>query len=187
MNLREIALGISIFVLTLFATIYGVNMIYSEPQYENYCNASLWKVPITNESICSEFGGRWNPTNIPREKINGYCEKDFSCRQTYKLDKEEYSMNIFLISIPLGILLILFGAYFFSLNAVGVGIMIGGVGAILRGVSNYWRYSEDWIRFLISLAGLVIVIYFSYKFSERLGFDKNEFIKKKKKTKKRKK
>jgi hypothetical protein len=173
MNLREIILGVTVFVLTLFVTIYGVNMLFSEPIYEDYCGSALWKVSEINESVCFELGGKWNPTNAPNGELTGFCDQDFNCRQNYDLAKERYSMNLFLIAVPFGILLILFGAYFFSLNAVGVGIMAGGVGTILRGVGSYWRYSEDWIRFLISLFGLIVVIYFSYNFSEKLNFTKN--------------
>lgn len=182
MNLREVILGVAIFILTLFVTTYGVNVFFDEPQYDDSCPVSKLEVPIMNESVCFEHGGKWTDQEvrcITEPCPPGYCDRDFSCREGYELSRERYSMNVFLIAVPLGILLILFGAYFFSLNAVGVGIMTGGVGTILRGISSYWRYSEDWIRFLISLLGLVIVIYFSYKFGDKLGFSKSEHRKKK--------
>lgn len=184
MNLREIILGVAVIILTMFVTTYGVNMFYNEPVYEDYCPSTLWQVNVMNETQCFDLGGKWAPQPIKcitEPCPQGYCENDFNCRQNYELANERYSMNIFLIAVPLGILLILFGAYFFSLNAVGIGIMTGGVGTLLRGVGSYWRYSEDWIRFLISLVGLGIVIYFSYRFKEMFGLSSHDSKKKGKK------
>ncbi|MDP3965999.1 MAG: hypothetical protein Q8Q04_00525 [archaeon] len=183
MNLKEIVLGIAILVLTIFVTTYGVNMIFSEPQYESICSPTLWEVEALNETSCFEMGGKWIDQNIECIKApcpQGYCDKEFSCRGSYELQIERYHMNVFLVAVPLGVLLILFGAYFLNLEAVGVGIMAGGVGTVLRGVGSYWRYSEDWIRFLISLAGLLIIIYFGYKFRERIGSKGSKDSKRKK-------
>jgi hypothetical protein len=172
MNLKSIVLGVTIFVLTLFVTIYGVNMIYSEPQYEDYCDFA-GKAIISDEGACINAGGIWQAYQ-PRAQGEpaGYCDQNFKCNNEYEYAQKIYSKKVFFIAVPLGILIVLLGAYFFSLDAVGVGIMAGGVGTMLRGVSGFWRYSEDWLKFLISLAGLIVVIYFAYKFSEKLGFGK---------------
>lgn len=173
MNLKAIILGFTIFVLTLFVTTYGVNMLYPGPSYDDFCGENFGKISATDEITCLEEGGEWQQYDSPRiEGQEGYCDKDFTCREDYESALEKHARNVFLIAVPLGILIVLFGAYFFSLDAVGVGIMAGGVGTILRGISSFWRYSEDWLKFLISLIGLVIVIYFSYRFSEKLGFEK---------------
>jgi len=164
MNLRGIIIGIAIFVLTLFVSTYGVNTFLNEPAYNDFCPNSILKVSEMNESICFDNGGRWNPGF----ENQGYCDQNFRCNEAYKLEKERYDMNVFLMAVPLGILILLGGFFFFSLESVGVGIMSGGVGTLLRGIGSYWRYSEDWLRFLISLTGLVIVIWVSYKFNERL-------------------
>jgi len=163
MNLKGIIISIAILILTLFVTTYGMNTIYERPEYNEYCPNSIIKVTEMNESICFDNGGRWNPGL----EGNGYCNQNFLCNEAYTLAQEKYSMNVFLIAVPLGILILLGGFFFFSLESVGVGIMAGGVGTLLRGVGSYWKYSEDWLRFIISLAGLVIVIWASYKFSNK--------------------
>jgi len=180
MNIRAVILGIAIFILAMFVTTYGVDTFYSEPQYDDFCSNTLWEVPVMDESTCFENGGKWTDYNNPKaleDSDKGYCEKDFTCRKGYNLAQERYSMNIFLLAIPLGILVLFLGFYFFNLEPVGVGIMGAGVGTLLRGISNYWRYSEDWLRFIISLAGLLIVIFFSYKYSSK--FDSKPKKKKK--------
>lgn len=179
MNLRGIIIGVAILILTLFVTTYGVNTVFDKPIYDDFCPNTIWKVTEMNESVCFDNGGKWNPNvyvgrinpEVPQKNLNGevtgYCDKNFRCNEAYQLAQERYSMNAFLIAVPLGILILLGGFFFFSLESVGVGIMAGGVGTLLRGVGSYWRYSEDWLRFVISLAGLVIVIWASYKFSSK--------------------
>lgn len=179
MNFRGFVIGIAVFILTLFVTTYGVNMFYSEPLYEDFCPNSIWQIDEVNESVCFENGGKWNFYG-EKTQVNstGWCDHDYSCREAYDLANERHSTNIFLISVPLGILLLLGGFYFFSLESIGVGLMLGGVGTMLRGIGSYWRYSEDWVRFLVSLVGLVIVIFFSYRFSDK--FEKKDHNKSKK-------
>src|SRR3989344_7462075 len=129
MNIKEIILGIAVLVLTIFVTTYGVNMIFSEPRYESICSPALWEVEVLNETACFEMGGKWIAQNIECIKApcpQGYCDKEFSCRSSYDLQFERYHMNVFLLSVPHGILLILIGAYFLSLESISVGIMAGG-------------------------------------------------------------
>ncbi|MCR4327828.1 MAG: hypothetical protein NUV46_04590 [Nanoarchaeota archaeon] len=183
MNLKEGIIGVAVLVLTLFVTIYGVNAFFSESQYNDFCPPTLWEVEVLDEATCFEMGGKWMKTDIVCVTTpcpSGYCDKEFSCREAYELGLERYHMNIFLITVPLGILIVLAGAYLFSLESVSGGIMAGGVGTILRGVGSYWRYSEDWLRFLISVIGLTILIYFAYKFQEKISSN-NKKLKKRKK------
>jgi len=175
MNIKEVFLGIAVLILTFFVVTYGINTFYSEPKYDDFCSPSLWQVQNLNETTCFDLGGKWTSYAQPvKGEVPGYCDQDFSCREAYNLKLESYHMNVFLIVVPLGILLILLGAYFFSLDFVGVGIMGGGLGTVLKGVSSYWSYSNDFVRFLISLAGLIIVIYFGYKFQDKIKSKKKK-------------
>ena len=90
----------------------------------------------------------------------------------------KYAKSVFLIAVPIGILIIILGALMFGLDFVGAGLMGGGVGVILYGVGGFWQFAEDWIKFLLSLVGLVILIWFAY------WFDKRSFKKKSKGRKK---
>jgi len=180
MNIKAVILGAAIFILTMFVTTYGVDTFYSEPQYDDFCSNSIWEVNDMTEAVCFENGGKWTSyTDKVDDGPTGHCDRDFSCRKAYNLSQERYSMNVFLLAIPLGILVLFLGFYFFNLEPVGVGIMAAGVGTLLRGISSYWRYSEDWLRFVISLAGLLIVIFFSYRYSDK--FHGSSKVKSKKK------
>ena len=149
-------------------------MIYPAPEYGDYCSISAKQI-IETESDCMDAGGNWQsyPTKVGGD-IEGYCDQNIKCGQEYDDAQKQNAKNVFLIAVPLGILIVLLGGLLFSLDVVGVGLMAGGVGTILRGISGFWRYSSDWLKFIISLAGLAIVIYFSYRFADKLGFGKKK-------------
>jgi len=73
-----------------------------------------------------------------------------------------------LITLPLGIAIIILGTLIFSLESVGAGLMGGGVGLILWGVTGFWEFAEDWLKFLLSLVGLIILIALAYYFNRKL-------------------
>lgn len=171
MNIKNIVIGIAIMILTLFVVMYGINMFYSQPEYEDFCDTERVYNIMNNETACLDAGGKWtdyqeiqkNPEDITR---TGYCNEDYYCREEYQEASERYYKNIFLITLPLGIIIILLGMFMFGLEAVGSGLMAGGVLSIIYGVGGYWRYSEDVLKFTLSLIGLIIVIFAAYKFNK---------------------
>jgi hypothetical protein len=170
MNLKNVVLGIAIMILTIFVAVYGISLIYEAPEYTDYCEEFRTAEVINNSERCVEVGGSWDGNILkPAEGTQGYCDRNFSCRQEYEEVSEKYSRNIFLIAVPLGILVIVLGAVLFGLEAVGAGLMGGGVGIILYGVGGFWRFADDWLKFSISLLGLIILIWFSYRFNGK-GF-----------------
>ena len=96
------------------------------------------------------------------KNITGYCDYDFTCRQEYEDFQEIYSRNLFIITIIIGIILLTFGGALFELEAVGAGLMGGGITTILYGSVRYWPYAGDPLRFILSLVGLILVILFAY-------------------------
>ena len=177
MNIKNFVLGIAIIVVTISVVIYGINTFYENPKYENFCGEYKTQEIINNSVKCGEIGGMWNsygeiPKPVNGETITGYCDRDYTCRQEYDDASKSWSRNIFIIAIPLGIIIIAIGALGFGLESVGAGLMGGGVGTILYGIGNYWRYTENWLRFIISLIGLIVLIWLAY-------YANNKWMKKK--------
>jgi hypothetical protein len=185
MSLKNIVIGIAIIILTIFVTFYGINTLFPSPEYEDFCGEPTREV-IDNMQDCEVAGGKWNPSAIrPVESgVEGFCDEDFTCRQELEDARKDRSRKVFFIALPLGIIIIAVGALVFGLEAVGAGLMGGGVGTLIYGSGAYWPYTENWVRFLLSLVGLVILIwlayYFNKKFDKKKGFS-NIFKKKKKK------
>src|SRR3989339_446217 len=156
--IKNVVLGFAIFILTMFVTIYGINTFYERPQYNDYCEEFKTVKYISDEASCIELGGRWTAQEIQ-------CIQDSKSITTPC--PEKYSRNVFLIAVPLGILIIALGTFIFNLNPVGVGLMFGGIGTLIYGAGGYWQYSENLFKFLISLVGLGIVIWFAYRFNKK--------------------
>lgn len=168
MKLKEVLLGIAILVMTIFVTYYGVNTIYPSNDYNDFCKPD--RVLIANNSQeCSEAGGKWNPMVSNDFKSPGYCNFDFYCSQEFETANKIRSKHVFLVALPVGIAIIILGAFFFGLEAVGAGLMGGGVGTLIYGAGAYWPYTENLIRFLLSLAGLAILIFFAYYFNKKFS------------------
>jgi hypothetical protein len=170
MSLKNYVMGIAIIILTISVVVYGVNVFYDGPEYLDFCSEFKTAEVIETAERCEEIGGNWAPYVSPRfvEGVEGYCDRDFTCRQEHDDAREIYSRNIFLIALPAGIAIIVAGALIFGLEFVGAGIMGGGVGIVLWGVGGFWRFAEDWLKFVLSLLGLVVVVWLAYYVNKRL-------------------
>ncbi|MDD5193057.1 MAG: hypothetical protein PHF67_00565 [Candidatus Nanoarchaeia archaeon] len=179
MNVKNLVFGIVIFILTTSVGIYGINTFYkSAPQYQDFCPQ------INLPSECIDAGGIWinntyPPTvdggkPIPVE--GGYCQYSYiQCQKDFDDAQKEYSRGVFLIALPLGIIVIAIGGLVFGLEFVGAGLMFGGLGIMIFGVVDYWRFADDWLKFALSLAGLIIVIGLAYYLNKR--FKKKNAVK----------
>lgn len=172
MSLKNVVIGIAIILMTIFVAVYGINTFYSSPEYEDFCD-EIKPVKTINDSVaCESIGGKWTPQDIrciTTPCVQGYCDNDFTCREEYEIAREVYSRNLFLITLPLGIIIIVLGTLIFKLEAVGAGLMGGGVGIVLWGVGGFWNFADDWLKFLLSLAGLLILIWLAYYFNRKFG------------------
>jgi len=188
MNVKNFILGIAIIILTTFVVVYGFQAIYPSPQYEDFCNHS-GTIQATTESVCDSMNGQWtNFTAQPTDPktnvtLTGYCDLNYYCNQNFNSANEKYSLNRFLISIPLALIIMALGAFLFNLDAVGAGLMGGGVATLIFGISAYWGYANNWFRFLVSLFALVLLIVLAYWFNRKFPLDK--ILGKKKSKKKR--
>ena len=170
MKLRDIILGIAVMILTIFVVVYGISVFYPSVNYEDYCGEFKTQEIIETQERCVEIGGEWTAENIRCVTTpcpQGFCDRDFTCRENYEDAQESRSRMIFFIALPLGILLLVLGSFLFGLEAVGAGLMGGGIGTILYGAGGYWRYSTDVLRFVLSLLGLAVVIYLAYWFNKK--------------------
>ena len=171
MHIKNIIIAIGIIILTISVGIYGVHTFYQSPEYNNYCAEAESNWYANTSTQCESMGGKWTNYIGPKtiDSPIGYCDTAYTCRMQYDSDMEDYSRTVFLIALPLGIIIIAVGALVFGLEAVGAGLMAGGVGIILWGVGGFWSFAEDWIKFLLSLLGLVVLVWLAYYFNKKFG------------------
>ena len=182
-SVKNIIFGIAIFILAMFVGIYGLSTLYGEaPEYKDYCPENL-----INQTMCESEGGSWvESTQLvtdargetkPVPVGGGYCQYDYTpCQKELENAEEKYFKKIFLTALPLGIVIILAGALILSLESVSAGLMLGGVGMVVYGTGTYWRFTDDWLKFVLSLAGLIILIFAAHWFNKKeKGFWKRFF------------
>lgn len=203
MSVKNYVIGIAILILTIAVVINGVNLFYGDnPDYNDYCSNVRYPVakPLNNESVCpavcvelyeiqggecvfNECGSGCGADGVVGFETQKQCEIVLSgetCYDAYDDAREDYAKNLFFITLILGILVIVIGALVFGLESVGAGLMAGGVGVILWGIVSFWSFADNWIKFVLSLIGLVALIYLAYYFNERLGRKKGKKSKREK-------
>ncbi len=142
-NIKSIILGIIISVVFLMFAVYGTKLSYKEPNYDKYCNKSIIPRTIENKTQISE---------------------DYqSCYGKYNKARENYSKNLFIISLIASLVVIIISSLFIQVENVSAGLMLGSLFFIIYGTGNYWRYMEDVVRFLILGGVLSVLIYLGYK------------------------
>ena len=66
------------------------------------------------------------------------------------------------MAAPAGIAAIVVGS-FLSVQAIGAGLIFGGIFTITDGYCWYWTELEDWMRFLSLLIAFVVLVVIGYK------------------------
>ena len=170
MNIKDVILGIAIIILTIFVAYYGINTLFPKTDYNAYCTPEMYNVYVNNSAECIAANGRWNPMTGPKaiNEPSGYCDITWQCNQDYNDADRDRSKKVFFVALPLGILIVALGAFFFGLEAVGAGVMGGGVGTLIYGSGAYWPYTQNWLRFLLSLVGLAALIWFAYFWNKKM-------------------
>ena len=89
--------------------------------------------------------------NERKEKNRIYTEKN-----------RIFQRNLFYVSVPLGIFCIVAGAIL-SVQAIGTGLMFGGIFAVTQGYITYWYLLADWMRFVSLLFAFIVLIFVGYR------------------------
>jgi len=174
MGIKNFVLGIAIAILTISVSIYGIHTFYSSPEFSNFCNDSREYSPVETSSECQQLEGYWRDYGKQIDgKEEGYCDLNYYCSEDYQNAREKWNKNLFYIGLPLGILIILLGAFLFKLEFVGAGLMGGGVITIIYSTWTFFFQSTQTVKFILSLIGLVLIIYFAYKYN---GPKKNNYF-----------
>ena len=143
---KKFALGFGIAIILPMMVHYGVSTFSPSPKWENY-NTGYYAAN-NNESS-------------PAEKAKAQQEwqkKDREYRNVQKI----FQFRLFVVAVPVGIAAILIGA-FSPIQAIGTGLMFGGIFTLVDGYACYWSDLQDWMRFLSLLAAFAVLIYIGYR------------------------
>lgn len=175
MRIKDILIGIAIMILTFLVIYAGIQTFYPRPEYDDFCGDYKTPTPIikNDSAVCATDvmqcpDGSYVSRN-PDNNCEFYdCEDDYqACYEKYDEARKAYSKNLFIITLILGIIVLGIGAILFNLEAVGGGIMGGGVITLIYGAGAYWPNAENLFRFIIAIIGLVVVVSFAYWINRR--------------------
>jgi len=145
---KKIALGIGLAIIFPMMIHYGVS---------TYCPAPKW----------SDYNvqGQFDSQATPEQKLQRQAEQNQK-QELRKAAEKRFEQHLFVVAVPLGLAAILFGA-FVRVQAIGTGLMFGGIFSICDGYFNYWSELADWMRFLSLLSAFIVLLFVGYKKIEK--------------------
>jgi hypothetical protein len=136
---KKFALAFGIAVVFPAMVHFGVSTFSPEPRWQDYTVGPL----IDHNSTA-------------------YASKEAERRAA----ERSFEKHLFAIAVPLGLVAMIAGA-FLAVQAVGTGLMFGGIFSICDGYANYWgELSAHW-KFLSLLATFVVLLVVGYLKVER--------------------
>ncbi|MDD5561978.1 MAG: hypothetical protein PHT50_07650 [Candidatus Omnitrophica bacterium] len=143
---KKFALGFGIAIIFPVMVHYGVSTFVPSPKWQ--------------ERYSGDYYQNYNKAT-PEEKAK--LEEEKKQREADWTAKEKrFQLFLFLVAVPLGIAAILIGSLA-AIQAVGTGLMFGGIFLLLDGYCNYWSELADSMRFLSLLLAFIVLLYIGYK------------------------
>ncbi|MBF0384432.1 MAG: hypothetical protein HQL27_01035 [Candidatus Omnitrophica bacterium] len=146
---KKFALGFGIAVLLPMVVHYGVSTFNPAPKWRNYYQYEYY----------NNYEEEKNAS--PEEKAKKQAEiqkKD----EDYRKAQNSFGKSLFLVAIPVGLAAIIFGSLT-AVQAIGTGLMFGGIFTIIDGYCWYWSELQDWMRFVSLLVAFIVLIYIGYR------------------------
>ncbi len=158
-------IGIMI-VLNLFFN-YAISLVYKSPELEAFCPTSqVVNVPGT-QAACVAQGGQWNENMYYGEGAKpapaGYCDAQYTCRQTYDTARQDYDRNVFVILVLLGALSVAGGNFFAKNGVIASGLSLSGVLSFIVASMRYWGSANDSIKLVILAVALGLLCWVAVK------------------------
>ena len=177
MKMKNLVLGIGIFIVFALVLFQGLETFYPTPMYEDYC--SFHSSPIITKPVeCGnvvalqqkadacwqskgEFVYTYDADGCP---VDGYCDP---CRIEYESALDVHSNRVFIISVIIGVIVFLVGLFFLATEPVGSALMASGIWSVFYGVVKNWRnFSNSW-RFLLLFVLLIVLIWVALSFNKK--------------------
>lgn len=141
-----------------FALGFGIALIF--PIMIHYGVSTFIPSPKWQERYAYNNYQDYNKAT-PEAKVK--LDQDRKQREDAWIAKEKHFQSVlFLVAVPLGIAAILIGSLA-AIQAVGTGLMFGGIFLLLDGYCNYWSELPDSMRFFSLLLAFIVLLYIGYR------------------------
>lgn len=104
----------------------GFSLFLTKPDFRDFCGDFRTIEIIDNREQCEDVGGRWEEFSSPRGEIDGFCDRDFTCRQEYDDARGDYNQIRYYVFAGIGFVLLLIGLIIPVTIIQVVGLSSGG-------------------------------------------------------------
>lgn len=143
---KKFALGFGIAIIFPIMIHYGVSTFVPSPKWQ--------------ERYSSDYYQDYNNSK-PEEKAKLQQERK-QHEQEWRINEKRFQRALFSVAVPVGIAAIVIGSLA-AIQAVGTGLMFGGIFSLLDGYCNYWSELPDAMRFFSMLFAFIVLLYIGYK------------------------
>jgi len=157
-----------VIVINLFFN-YAISLIYSAPQYDNYCKPTQVINAVTTQDACVAQGGQWDANYYgkpatPAEIVPaGYCNLQYTCNNDFTAANKAYERNVFVTLVVLGIILVA-ASFALAFNWIlSVSASMAGILSVIIASMRYWSEADNWLRVIILFVALCALIYFAVR------------------------
>ncbi len=176
MDLKKVMLSLAVGILAALFIGFLIEAIYPSPQYDDYCNrgSEIPRPIVNNQELCNyeyDIGFRtqcieekgmirqeYDANGCVIEETCNYCEKEF------KEINENYNRNLFYITAPIALLLIILGLYLpVYIDAIAGGILLGGILTLVQITTRIFGNLGKWPRVILLGLELALVIWIGIK------------------------
>ena len=139
---KKFGFGFGIAVILPMLVHYGVSTFSPQPKWVDY------------------YGSEYYQESTPEEKKE-LQEKRKKKDDAFRSRRKVFEQRLFFIAIPVGIAAIITGAIL-AVQAIGAGLIFGGIFTLIDGYCCYWSELQDWMRFLSLLAAFIVIVFCGY-------------------------
>jgi len=143
---KKFALGFGIAVIFPMMIHYGVSVFVAQPKWEDW--------------VQNYYEERYNQGTDEEKKA--LEQEQNRLNEEYRERLATFQKYLFFVAVPLGITAIIIGS-FLSVQAIGTGLMFGGIFSICDGYINYWSELSDILRFSSLLVAFIVLLFVGYK------------------------
>lgn len=147
---KKFALGFGIAIVFPMMIHYGVSIFSPQPKWKDYQTENYYEK---------------HKRATPEEQEKLEAKKNQLEEQRMKAEKR-FQKRLFFVAVPLGITAIVVGA-FLSIQAIGTGLMFGGIFSACDGYFNYWSELADSLKFISMLLVFIVLLIVGYKKLEK--------------------
>ncbi len=143
---KKFALGFGIAVIFPLLLLQGVSYVSPPPDWQ--------------DAIVENFQERHERAGLAEQQL--LEAERLERRDRFMEDMKRFQRHLFFVTVPAGIIAIIAGT-FLTLQAVGTGLIFGGVMSVVMGYWGYWMELHAGLRVVSLLIAFIVLIIVGYK------------------------